>query len=169
MRELSGAVSVKTDRKTAAGIKLPKTLDEAWTWDQFVDVATKLTQRSGDQTTVWGFGVQRQLQDWSILPIVYQHGGKVLSDDLKTASGFLNGSATLEALTWYGNLFTKEKVMSAQAIPNGFQTGKIAIFQAPSSFRPVLDKQFKDLKYTIVPLFKDKVCSVMTGGCNLFH
>ena len=167
MHELTEALYVNTKMAQDAGIDLPKTVETAWTWDQFTDVAKKLTKRSGDQTSVWGFGVQRQLQDWSVLPIVYQHGGKVISDDLKKASGFINSPATVEAQTWYGNLFTKDKVIAVEVIPDGFQTGKIAIFQAPSSFRPVLDRNFPDLKYTIVPLFKDKQCSVMTGGWNV--
>src|SRR5258706_13419225 len=107
MHELTEALYVNTDMATAAGIKLPKTLDEAWTWGQFLEVAKKFTQRSGDQTTVWGFGVHRQLQDWSVLPIVYQHIGKVLSGDLKTARGFLNSTATHQTITWYGNNLSK--------------------------------------------------------------
>ncbi len=167
LHQLTEALYVNTKMADDAGIKLPKTVADAWTWEQFTDAAKKLTARSGDQVTVWGFGVQRQLQDWSVLPIVYQHGGKTLSDDLKKATGFLNSKETTEALTWYGNLFAKDKVISVEVVPNGFQSGKIAIFQAPSTFRPVLDKQFPDLKYTIIPLFKDKNCSVMTGGWNM--
>ena len=167
MHQLTEAIYVNTQMAEDAGITLPKTVDEAWSWAQFVDVANKLTKRTGDQTDVWGFGVQRQLQDWSVLPVIYQHDGQVLSDDFKTATGYLNGPATVEALTWYGDLFTKEKVMSVEPVPDGFQTGKIALFQAPSSFRPVLDRDFPDFKYTIVPLFKDKKCSVMTGGWNV--
>ncbi|MCC7447979.1 MAG: ABC transporter substrate-binding protein [Anaerolineae bacterium] len=167
LHQLTEALYVNTKLAEAAGITLPKAVADAWTWQQFTDAAKKLTQRSGDQVTVWGFGVQRQLQDWSVLPVVYQHGGKTLSDDLKKATGFLNSKETVEALTWYGNLFTKDKVISVEVVPNGFQSGKIAILQAPSTFRPVLDKQFPDLKYTIIPMFKDKNCSVMTGGWNM--
>lgn len=167
MHELTEALYVNTKMAEDAGINLPKTVETAWTWDQFTEVAKKLTKRSGDTTSVWGFGVQRQLQDWSVQPIVYQHGGKILTDDLKKASGALNSQATVEAQTWYGNLFTKDKVIAVEVIPDGFQTGKIAIFQAPSSFRPVLDRTFPDFKYTIVPMFKDKQCAVMTGGWNV--
>ena len=167
MHQLTEALYVNTKMAQDAGIDLPKSVETAWTWEQFTDAAKKLTKRSGDQTSVWGFGVQRQLQDWSVLPVVYQHGGKVLSDDLKKASGALNSTTTVEAQTWYGNLFTKDKVIAVEVIPDGFQTGKIAIFQAPSTFRPVLDRNFPDLKYIIVPLFKDKQCSVMTGGWNV--
>lgn len=167
MHELTEALYVNTQMATDAGVTLPKTVDTAWTWQQFEDAAKKMTKRSGDTTSVWGFGVQRQLQDWSVLPIVYQHGANVFSSDLKKTTGFLNGTATVEAQTWYGNLFTQSKVASVEVIPNGFQTGKYAIYQAPSSFRPVLDNNFPDLKYTIVPMFKDKQCSVMTGGWNV--
>jgi len=167
MHQLTEALYVNTEMAQAAGIDLPSSLDDAWTWDEFVDAATKLTKRSGDQTEVWGFGVQRQLGDWSVLPVVYQHGGQVLSDDLTKASSYLNSPTTVEALTWYGDLFTKHKVISVEPIPDGFPTGKIAIFQAPSSFRPVLDEKFPDFKYTVVPLFRDKQCSVMTGGWNV--
>lgn len=164
MHQLTSALYVNTQMAEDAGIELPQSLDDAWTWNEFTDAATKLTQRSGDTTDVWGFGVQRQLQDWSVLPVVYQNGGQALSDDLTTATGYLNGDASVEALSWYGSLFTEHEVMSPEAIPDGFPTGKIAIFQAPSSYRPVLDNQFSDFDYTVVPMFREDQCAVMTGG-----
>jgi ABC-type glycerol-3-phosphate transport system substrate-binding protein len=167
MHQLTEALYVNTDMAEAAGIDLPGTVEDAWSWDEFTAAAEALTQRTGDTTDVWGFGVQRQLQDWSVLPIVYQNDGAVLSEDLTTSAGYLNGEATVEALSWYGSLFSDLKVMSVEPIPDGFQTGKIAIFQAPSSFRPVLDNDYPDLNYTIIPLFKNKSCSVMTGGWNV--
>ena len=167
MHQLTEALYINTDLAEAAGIELPTNVEEAWTWDEFGEVAQALTQRSGDTTDVWGFGVQRQLQDWSVLPIVYQNDGAVLSEDLSMADGYINSEATVEALAWYGSLFNELGVMSVEPIPDGFQTGKIAIFQAPSSFRPVLDNDWPDLNYTIVPLFKNESCSVMTGGWNV--
>lgn len=167
MHQLTEALYVNTQMAEEAGIELPETLDEAWTWDEFVDATTQLTQRSGDQTSVWGFGVQRQLQDWSVLPVVYQNGGTVLSEDLTTATGHLNSPETVEALDWYGALFSEHEVIAVEPIPDGFQTGAIAILQAPSTFRPVLDNDYPDLDYTIVPLFRDEECSVMTGGWNV--
>ena len=167
MHQLTEALYVNTQMAEEAGIELPQTIEDAWTWEELVDVTTQLTQSSGDQTSVWGFGVQRQLQDWSVLPVVYQHGGQVLSEDLTTATGFLNSPETVEALAWYGDLFTEHGVIAVEPIPDGFQTGAIAVFQAPSTFRPVLDTDFPDVEYTIVPMFKDAQCSVMTGGWNV--
>jgi len=167
MHELTEALYVNTQMAQDAGITLPKTVETAWTWQQFADAAKKLTKRTGDQTSVWGFGVQRQLQDWSVVPIIVQHGGATLTSDFKKASTALNAPAAVEALTWYGNLFAVDKVSPVEVIPDGFQTGKYAIYQAPSTFRPVLDNNFPNLKYTVIPLFKDKQCAVMTGGWNV--
>jgi ABC-type glycerol-3-phosphate transport system substrate-binding protein len=167
MHQLTEALYVNTELAEAAGIELPQSLDDAWTWEEFEEVASALTQRDGDTTEVWGFGVQRQLQDWSVLPVIVQNGGQALSEDLMTADGVLNSDAAVEAMAWYGGLFTDSMVMSPEAIPDGFQTGRIAIFQAPSSFRPVLDRDYPDLAYTVVPLFRQEECAVMTGGWNV--
>src|SRR5206468_3913793 len=52
-------------------------------------------------------------------------------------------------------------------IPEGFPAGKIAIFQAPSTYRAVLDKRYPDFKYAVVPMFKAKRCAVTAGGWNV--
>lgn len=167
MHQLTSALYVNADLAEEAGVELPTSVDEAWTWSEFVDVTTALTQRSGDVTDVWGFAVQRQLQDWSVLPVVYQNGGQALSDDLSQATGHLNGPETVEALTWYGELFTEHRVVSVEPIPDGFPTGKVAVFQAPSTYRPVLENDYPDLNYTVVPIYKEDQCGVMTGGWNV--
>jgi ABC-type glycerol-3-phosphate transport system substrate-binding protein len=45
-----------------------------------------------------------------ILPIIYQNGGDIISPDGTKVSGYLDSDATIEALTWYTDLFLKDKV-----------------------------------------------------------
>lgn len=167
MHELTEAVFVNRTMFEDAGIKIPRRLDEAWTWDEFVNIARRLTKRTGDRTDVWGFGVLRHLSDWSILPVIHQHGGTPLSPDLRKATGFLNGPATVEALRRYQDLFVQHKVISFDPIPEGFPAGKIAIFQAPSTYRAVLDKRYPAFRYAVVPMFRGKQCAVTAGGWNV--
>ena len=167
MHELTEGLYVNQMVFTQAGIKIPQRLDEAWTWNDFVSVASRLTKRTGDRTDVWGFGVQRHLSDWSILPVIVQNNGALLSPDLKKATGFLNGPATVEALQWYQELFVKHKVIAFDPIPDGFPAGKVAIFQAPSTYRALLDKRYPDFKYAVVPMFRGKRCAVTAGGWNV--
>jgi len=167
MHELTEGLLVNRTMFEEAGIKIPQRLEEAWTWEDFVNVARRVTKRTGDRTDVWGFGVARHLSDWSILPIILQNNGAVLSPDLKKATGFLNGPATVEAMKWYQDLFVRHRVIAVDPIPDGFPAGRIAIFQAPSTYRAVLDKRFPNFKYAVVPMFKGKRCAVTAGGWNV--
>ncbi|MGH2405089.1 MAG: ABC transporter substrate-binding protein [bacterium] len=167
MHEITEALYVNRTMFDEAGIKIPQRVDEAWTWGEFVNVARRLTRRTGDRTDVWGFGVQRHLSDWSILPVIYQNNGSVISPDLKKSIGHFNSPATVEALKWYQDLFTRHRVISIDPIPEGFPTGKMAIFQAPSTYRAVLDRRYPDFKYAVVPLFRGKRCAVTAGGWNV--
>src|SRR5713101_5542326 len=167
MHELTEGLYVNQTMFAQAGIKIPQRVDEAWTWNDFVSVAARLTKRIGDRTDAWGFAVQRHLSDWSILPVIVQNNGAVLSPDLKKATGFLNGPATVEALKWYQDLFVKHKVIAFDPIPDGFPAGKVAIFQAPSTYRAVLDRRYPDFKYAVVPMFRGKRCAVTAGGWNV--
>ena len=167
MHELTEGLFVNRTMFEEAGIKIPQRLNEAWTWDQFVEIAKQLTKRTGDRTDVWGFGVLRHLSDWSILPILEQNNATPLSPDLKKATGYFNSAAAVEAWKWYQDLFVKHKVISVDPIPEGFPAGKIAIFQAPSTYRAVLDKRYPDFKYAVVPMFKAKRCAVTAGGWNV--
>ena len=167
MHELTEGLFVNRTMFEEAGIKIPQRLNEAWTWDQFVEIAKQLTKRTGDRTDAWGFGVLRHLSDWSILPILEQNNATPLSPDLKKATGYFNSAAAVEAWRWYQDLFVKHKVISVDPIPEGFPAGKIAIFQAPSTYRAVLDKRYPDFKYAVVPMFKAKRCAVTAGGWNV--
>jgi ABC-type glycerol-3-phosphate transport system substrate-binding protein len=167
MHELTEALFVNRGMFEAAGIRIPQRLQDAWTWEEFVNVSRQLTRRTGDRTDVWGFGVLRHLSDWSILPVIMQNNGTVLSADLKKATGALNAPATVEAMKWYQDLFTRHRVIAVDPIPDGFPTGKIAIFQAPSPYRAVLDRRFPDFKYAVVPMFRGKRCAVTAGGWNV--
>ena len=167
MHELTEGLFVNRTMFEEAGIKIPQRLEEAWTWDEFVTIARRLTRRTGDRTDVWGFGVLRHLSDWSILPVILQNNGAVLSSDMRKATGSLNAPAVVEAMKWYQDLFTRHRVIAIDPIPDGFPTGRIAIFQAPSTYRAVLDRRYPDFKYAVVPMFKGKRCAVTAGGWNV--
>ena len=68
-----------------------------------------------------------------ILPIIYQNGGDIISSDGTKVSGYLDSDATVAALQWYTDLFTKYKVaptkadVAALSGQDLFQTGKVAM------------------------------------------
>ena len=63
-----------------AGIDYP---DGSWTWDEFYDIAEKLTKEDGSQ---YGFAANPSNEQDTWMNIIYSMGGCVLTDDNK--SGF---------------------------------------------------------------------------------
>lgn len=117
-----------------AGVAYPT---DSWTWSDLLTAAQKLTVSAGGKTTQWGI----QLPDgwgsaaWTrgIQPLIYQNGGKLISDDGTTTTGYVNSDATIAAIQWFVDLFNKYHVAvtdADQAALQGqdlFATGKAAM------------------------------------------
>ncbi len=166
MHELANGIFVNKALFTQAGIPVPHDLKDAWTWSQLRDIGLKLTDRSGGTTTRWGFGSQRDIGDWVVLPYLGQNGAEPLSPDGKKASGYLDSPASVEALTWWGKLYTEDKIATATPAPDAFPTGSMAMIDAVSTYVIALQKQYPNFAYDIAPAPQNKQCAVMTGGFN---
>ncbi len=99
-----------------AGVPYPPAkADEAWTWDEFLANAKKLTKdRAGhdaadpafDPTQIATYGVAISPHYWNYyLPFIYSAGGKFASDDGKQL--LLNQPASVDALQKIQDLFYK--------------------------------------------------------------
>jgi multiple sugar transport system substrate-binding protein len=120
-----------TDMFKEAGLdpaKPPKTLAE------LEDYAKKLTVRDASgKITRSGFSVRYSGAPTGIadkaLPFIHAFGGRVYSPDSKTATSFLDGQGTIDGLTYFQNLVTKDKVASLELdLPETqFGAGKAAM------------------------------------------
>jgi multiple sugar transport system substrate-binding protein len=110
-----------------AGIDVPS---EKWTWDDMLNAAQLLTKDASgnnaksdkfDATKIARYGLLipdswgDPLWTRGILPLIYQGGGKLVSDDGKTTTGYMNGKETVAALQWYVDLFKKYHVAPSKA------------------------------------------------------
>ena len=95
----------------------PASADKAWTWQQFVDVARKLTKdKNGKTPNDAGFDANSIVtygadfnRLWWMWPIVtYSNGGGLMSPDGKEL--WINKPESIEALQTLANLYIKEKV-----------------------------------------------------------
>jgi multiple sugar transport system substrate-binding protein len=59
----------------------PATLDDPWTWDEFVDACKKLTYKKEDGTQVYGFSASSKWGAVEYYPLMYIDGGRILSED----------------------------------------------------------------------------------------
>ncbi|MDU4934838.1 MAG: sugar ABC transporter substrate-binding protein [Peptostreptococcaceae bacterium] len=127
-----------------AGITPPTSLEEAWTWEDVYEAAKKLTKDG-----VYGINMEWDLgegQIYGFAPIIWSAGTEIISEDGKTADGYLNSPEAVEALTYYQK-FATEGLMNLQALPNEFEEGKAAMYLVGSWEFATLESNYPDLEY----------------------
>lgn len=120
-----------TDMFKEAGLdpaKPPTTMAE------MQEYAKKLVQRDASgKITRSGFAVRYSGAPTGIadkaLPFIHAFGGRVYAPDGKTATGFLDGQGTIDGLSYFQSLVTKDKVASTELdLPETqFGAGKAAM------------------------------------------
>ncbi len=167
MHQSTEALVYNSQMVTQAGIKAPRSIQEQWTWGQFLEAAQKLTKVSGDRTEVWGYTTLYEPGLYSVQPFIAQHGGVILSPDARRATGYLNGPATVEAMAFWGKMFTTSKVSPIERIPDIFQTGKVALYQANPFVLRDIQQRYPNLAVGVTFLPKDKACGVPSGAYHI--
>ncbi|MEP6776134.1 MAG: extracellular solute-binding protein, partial [Chloroflexota bacterium] len=89
---------------------------------------------------------------WSVLPWIWSNGGDVTNPDYTKATGYLNGAATVGAVTLLKSMLD-DKTLSPGILGNGIATSD-AIGKAQTAtildgpwMPPIFQKQFPDLKF----------------------
>ena len=76
-----------------------------WTWADFLDRALALRDEDGR-----GFGYTTAPDHWDAVLFVYQHGGRIVDSEQDPTRIVFDDPLTIEALTWYGQLFHEHDV-----------------------------------------------------------
>lgn len=71
---------VNTDILAERGVE-PPTMEDPWTWDEFVEAAKQLTFTRDDGTQVYGFSSSSKWGAVEYYPLMYIDGGRILSAD----------------------------------------------------------------------------------------
>jgi multiple sugar transport system substrate-binding protein len=148
-----------------AGLQPPR---KEWTKDEFLEMAQKLTRRSGSgDPEVFGFGFAVQYFSGTI-PWMYANGTSLLSADLTKSN--LKDPRVLEVLQFLQDLVWKHKVSpkppaSHADIHSLMAAGKIAM--AGGGRWPVLQMTkagFSDFDVQYFPRWKEQITEYGVGG-----
>jgi len=104
----------------------PPTIENPWTWDEFVEAAKQLTYQRSDGTPVYGFTVSSEWWTSGYYPIFYIDGGRILSPDGRR---FVQNAP--EALTGLQKAADLSQVH--QAVPSDY--GTLGQAEAEEQFR----------------------------------
>ncbi|MBK8024083.1 MAG: sugar ABC transporter substrate-binding protein [Chloroflexi bacterium] len=109
----------------AAGITPPASMDECWTYDEFVDVAAQIRDASDAE---YGFShLATNGKRW--MALLYENGGQLLSDDL--SAPMITEPAGLETIAWTQRWYTEGLVaagntMRGQEVPENLFVNGLA-------------------------------------------
>lgn len=160
------ALFYNADLLDKAGLQVPTSLDGAWTWTQFSEAAKTLKEKSLSDYPFAMAWQNSAVHRWLIF--LYQHGGKLLGDDL--ASSAITAPAGIETIAWTQSWFTEGLVPPSTSLKSGektqnlFANGTIAMMMNGNWQIPFLDKQATKFKWGVTYLPRDVAMADDLGG-----
>src|SRR6185437_8291214 len=102
----------RTEIMQSIGAKIPDSLDAAWSWDEFLDLAREVKKATGKAAVAYGFEGVNTAYRW--LPFLYMHGGKLMEDDGKTPA--IDSAEGVEAIAWFQQLYNEGLIPKSNTI-----------------------------------------------------
>jgi multiple sugar transport system substrate-binding protein len=146
------------------GARVPKSLDNSYSWAEFIDIAKRL-QKAG---TPYGFAMSWQNAAYRWLPFLFQHGGTLLDADLKRP--LLSGPKGVEAIAWTQSWFTQKLVPPSTSIKsnempqNLFANGTIGMVLAGDWQIPFISQTMTQAKWAVTYMPRDVAMASDLGG-----
>lgn len=143
-----------------AGIEGPPT-----TWDEFAGAAEKLT-KPGEK---WGLAIG-DCSPWNFLPWIWSGGGDVTDEGITTATGYINGEDSVNAVQFIVDLFNKGYIADTIigggiGMQDGYANDVYGMFPGGPWFYGMIGGQFPDaeINTSLWPAGKGGSVSVIGG------
>lgn len=146
------AVHINNRLAKAGGVTIPT--DGEWTWDDFKTAAKTLTTGDGNNKT---YGACTPADIDRAGAFVYANGGRVLSEDGKTAE--FNKPEAVEAITWWHSMYKEgigavPKEIGQDWCGAAFGNEKAAMVVEGGWMFNYMKQSFPTVEYTTVPMPK---------------
>lgn len=167
----------------AAGIEVPTSLDEAWTWEEAHTAMLTCQQGEPGSPTVWGLAGSRYgtgaLNAW--LPMLRGHGDPdaaagssaantfaAISEDGLVVDGYLNTPEMIQGATEFQALFQGDTAVSPQTpIPDSFLNGTACFDLDIPYMAGDLEEAGVDFEWGVAPVPHTVTPVVHTGSITL--
>jgi ABC-type glycerol-3-phosphate transport system substrate-binding protein len=160
----------------AAGVQAPATLEEAWTWQEFVEQVNTVIahQAESAQTGLWGtvFLNNPPILDYWQLPLVRSNGEPdsptfaALSPDGSQISGYLDTPDAKEGYAFWQSLYANGFAPLSD-LPDAFGTGQAVTMVSFPAWGSIMDQVFPEFNWGVLPLPYLKTPITHTGGWTL--
>ncbi len=150
------------------GVELP-TIDDPWSWDQFVAAAKQLTFQKSDGRPVYGFTVSADWWTSGYYPIFYIDGGRILSPDGRRF--VQNGPEALSGLQKVADLAQVHRVtppdfgvLDQAKVGEQFRNGEVAMLISTPAFIRQLEEEDANFPLAVLPPPTGKLGKIVTTG-----
>jgi len=154
-------VFYNTEMFAEAGVSVPQSVEEGWTWDDYVAKIKKVVEYEKSKgKDVWGLvfiNNPPNIDIWTHL-IVRSFGEvgsptyKAVSDDGTKVSGYLDTPEALEAYKFWQDLYVTQKLAPQSTVPDAFGNQQAATMISFAAWGSTLNAKFPDLKWSVAPI-----------------
>lgn len=144
--ESSVALYYNTDMLNAAGIRIPESKEDAWTWTEFYDAAKRLTKDGVVGTNIImdkGEGLPYVLEQFWI-----SNGTDLVSADGSRADGYINSPEGIEAAEFLNSLI-QDGYANIDPIQKEFHNERAATMLGGSWEVATLENDYPDLNWGV--------------------
>lgn len=150
----------------------PPTLEDPWTWQEFVEACHKLTFAREDGTQAYGFSASSTPGQELYLPVFYMDGGRIRTPDSHTFT--LHQPEAVSALQKLADLHLVENVtppdfgtVGQTDVRTQFKAGNLAMIMETPSF--ITELQGEGMPFVVFPNPVGETGQlVTTGGFGMF-
>jgi multiple sugar transport system substrate-binding protein len=131
------ALFYNVDYINQAGITVPQSMDECWSWQEFSEQSRQAMENSDAD---YGHAALWNAKRWMLF--LYGNGGQVLTDDLSASA--INSEATIETINWMKSWYDEglspgsTSMKPSEQADQLFINGAIAFFISGSWHLPAL-------------------------------
>jgi multiple sugar transport system substrate-binding protein len=148
------------------GIEVPRSLNESWTWDEFMKVTGQIKD-SGAAEYPFAMNWQTAGAAYRWMSFLFQHGGQLLNDDLSGPA--IDSPAGIETIDWNQSWFEEDMVppstsiKSTEPIENLFSNGTIAMMLQGDWLIPYLEDNM-EADWDVTYMIRDQQMASDMGG-----
>ena len=125
------------------GIDVSKyTVDNPWTFSEFMDVCQKLKDNGKTPVDMRLDATKDEMAVYLLYPIIYAYGGSFTSEDGLTATGYFNSQETKNGFQFLQDM-VKKGYSSNSIGSTDFFTGKVGMYLSSGWTIPDLDNDYK--------------------------
>lgn len=150
------------------GVELPS-IDDPWSWDEFVTAAKQLTYQKSDGQPVYGFTASAEWWTSGYYPIFYIDGGRILSPDgrrfVQNAPEALSGLQKVADLNQVHRVTPPDfGVLDQAKVGEQFRNGEVAMLISTPAFMRQLEEEDENFPLAVLPPPTGALNKIVTTG-----